>query len=539
MLTRSLLPLALIALALAACDDDDPRADGGTDPILRDASADGALDGAPDPDLAPPADATPDGMAADLALDAMPDAMADAMTDATVDAMPDATVDMMPDATTDAMADAMPPDAGDCVPAGEATPVVPGAPPCCPGLIPIGCEAPGDLACEPCVGASICTACGDGECRDGENRCNCPFDCRDPRCDDGSELACDGLPPRCDGGVVAIRDGCWVCADPATCRRWGEPGCQGDDDCAPGERCDDCATSSCPDCDDCVAACVAAGGCPGPNPAGCRETGCPAGQECVQGEACIPSNCQCDGEFWLCTDDCGGGECVDAGGCPGPNPAGCRETGCPAGQACVQGDACIPSTCVCDGGVWACTEDCGGGECVAAAALQWFETCGDPVCRGHTPDPNIPRCDADQRPGDPCAEPDTRCDPVDECNVRLLCAAEDPRMGPCPISKAEHKQAIRYLDPTERRRYAAALLDTRLATWRYRQAPEARPSLGFIIDDGISPEAVTADGERVDLYGYTSLAVAAVQVQAEELAALRAELETLRARLDAAEAQCR
>ncbi|MEZ4437401.1 MAG: hypothetical protein R3F65_33830, partial [bacterium] len=86
---------------------------------------------------------------------------------------------------------------------------------------------------------------------------------------------------------------------------------------------------------------------------------------------------------------------------------------------------------------------------------------------------------------------------------------------------------------------AAALLDTRLATWRYRQAPEARPSLGFIIDDRVSPEAVTADGERVDLYGYTSLAVAAVQVQAEELAALRAELETLRARLDAAEAQCR
>lgn len=55
--------------------------------------------------------------------------------------------------------------------------------------------------------------------------------------------------------------------------------------------------------------------------------------------------------------------------------------------------------------------------------------------------------------------------------------------------------------------------------------------------------AVTADGDHVDLYGYTSLTLAAVQeqerrltvqqsridAQARELAALRADLDTMRA----------
>ncbi len=48
---------------------------------------------------------------------------------------------------------------------------------------------------------------------------------------------------------------------------------------------------------------------------------------------------------------------------PGPNPAGCRQQGCPDGQICGIGDTCIPSFCECDPdlGQWVCTEDCGGG----------------------------------------------------------------------------------------------------------------------------------------------------------------------------------
>src|SRR5439155_22412171 len=61
--------------------------------------------------------------------------------------------------------------------------------------------------------------------------------------------------------------------------------------------------------------------------------------------------------------------------------------------------------------------------------------------------------------------------------------------------------------------------------------------LGFIIDAvGASP-AVAADGGHVDLYGYTSMAVGAIQAQqrridalTREVAALRAELARLRRR---------
>lgn len=492
-----------LALLLAAGCDDEGGGDAGTGPI--DGGSDGRIDGAT-PDGALADGALADGTVADAARDAMADASVDAMLDAATDAMTDATADAMADATADAMpgpdarldgglpADAGPDQGGgDCVPAGGSVPVIPNAPFCCPGLQLIGCERPGaDGTCPAgCEGASICAACGDGVCGPGENPCNCFADCPPPGpCDDGSPLVCEIERPDCEPGEVrAVIDGCWSCVNPATCRPWGQPGCAADGDCDPGEVCDPCGTSSCPLCDNCIPA--------------CRPGGGPI--------------------------------------CPGPDPAGCRERGCPPGLACEVGDACIPSTCFCgDNGIWACTEDCGGGECVPpAGALRWYETCGDPVCRGHMPIQGMPLCMVDETPGNPCADADRLCDPVDPCNIRRVCADRDPRQDGCPISRAEHKRDIRYLDAAERRRYAEALIDTPLATWRYNAAPAARPSLGFIIDDGISPEAITADGTRVDLYGYTSLAVAAVQVQAEEIARLRADLDALRARLDAAEAQCR
>lgn len=481
--SRLVIALALLTLPLmTACDDDD-AADTGPTPEPRDGGSDALLDGSSQPD------ALLDG-----GRDAMVDATADMTADATADATVDATVDMMPDAT----ADATPADQGtnpdqgtDCVPAGGSIPVIPGAPVCCAGLQNIGCDRPDPAGVCPggCEGASICADCGDGACGPGENHCNCPADCMAPgRCDDGSLPVCQIEPPICQPHEErAVIAGCWLCVNPATCRPWGQPGCAADADCAPGERCDDCASSSCPECDDCIAACVPEPGCPGPNPAGCMSTGCPDGQRCEVGNSCNPSNCLCDNGNWLCTDDCGGGECVPPDG-----------------------------------------------------ALRWFETCGDPVCRGHQPDPAIPPCAAGTRPGAACAERDRGCDPIDACNVRLICTDSDPRMGgPCPISRADHKREIHYLAPEERRRYANTLLATRLATWRYAITPAARPSLGFIIDDGIAPEAITADGTRVDLYGYTSLAVAAVQEQSEEIARLRAELMALRARLDETESQCR
>ena len=57
--------------------------------------------------------------------------------------------------------------------------------------------------------------------------------------------------------------------------------------------------------------------------------------------------------------------------CMEQNPAGCFQTGCDAGYECIASDGengCTPSSCFCDetnfGGSWFCTEDCGGGICI-------------------------------------------------------------------------------------------------------------------------------------------------------------------------------
>lgn len=53
--------------------------------------------------------------------------------------------------------------------------------------------------------------------------------------------------------------------------------------------------------------------CPLPSPAGCRQNGCPPGRVCDFNLGCEPSSCFCDEKSagWICTDDCGGGTCVD------------------------------------------------------------------------------------------------------------------------------------------------------------------------------------------------------------------------------------
>jgi hypothetical protein len=45
-----------------------------------------------------------------------------------------------------------------------------------------------------------------------------------------------------------------------------------------------------------------------------------------------------------------------------------------------------------------------------------------------------------------------------------------------------------------------------------------------------SPYPINPDGNTVDLYGYMSMAVAAIQVQSREIKALRAEVARLRRR---------
>ena len=73
-------------------------------------------------------------------------------------------------------------------------------------------------------------------------------------------------------------------------------------------------------------------------------------------------------------------------------------------------------------------------------------------------------------------------------------------------------------------------MSVRLATYRYKPGVtgEDAQHLGFIIED--MPQgspAVLASRDRVDLYGYVSMAVAALKVQERELDALKKRVERL------------
>ena len=173
-----------------------------------------------------------------------------------------------------------------------------------------------------------------------------------------------------------------------------------------------------------------------------------------------------------------------------------------------------------------------GGE--PTPAPQWYFTCGDPVCEGHRPDPSVPPCSF-QDPGEACLPEGATCDPLDECNRRLVCATSDPtlRPGGCPISSARFKRDIEYLSETELRDLYSELRRFRLATYRYRAVgPADRQHLGFIIEDVVPSAAVNAEHDSVDLYGYASMAVAALQVQAGQIESLQAEVSALRRELD-------
>ena len=164
----------------------------------------------------------------------------------------------------------------------------------------------------------------------------------------------------------------------------------------------------------------------------------------------------------------------------------------------------------------------------------WWTTCGDPVCSGWV-DSGNPAC-TDEVVGAGCGPLGAQCDLGDGCNVRLLCALEDPKEPSCPISQRSRKTDIRYLDPVERARLAEQVTGLRLAHWRYLDAADgAGERVGFIIEDRPADAAGVRDG-RVDLYGYTTMAMAALQEQERRLNEQQRQLDALRAELDALKA---
>jgi hypothetical protein len=175
------------------------------------------------------------------------------------------------------------------------------------------------------------------------------------------------------------------------------------------------------------------------------------------------------------------------------------------------------------------------GECGSTAGgLAWYRTCGAPVCGGPgdgiSDDPSIPNCTS-EKVGAPCTKADQLCDGVASCGVKLICAKSDPTANPggCPISRARFKKDIAYLGDQELRAYHDQVMKIPIASYNYKHMPGTGPQLGFIIED-IEP-SVAVDGDHVNLYGYLSMAVAAIKVQQAQIDSLHTELEDLRARV--------
>jgi hypothetical protein len=155
-------------------------------------------------------------------------------------------------------------------------------------------------------------------------------------------------------------------------------------------------------------------------------------------------------------------------------------------------------------------------------------TCGDPACRGYTGGSGQPLCTT-EKAGDACTVSGQKCDPQNDCNALLVCASSDPTLFPnsCPISRRRYKNDIHYLSAAELVRYRDELMAMKLATWRYKHDP-SKERLGFMIDDNEDSDAVDAKRNVVDLYGYTSMAVATIQLQARQIEALQREVAAMK-----------
>ncbi|MDH5671475.1 MAG: tail fiber domain-containing protein [Myxococcales bacterium] len=292
------------------------------------------------------------------------------------------------------------------------------------------------------------------------------------------------------------------------------------------------------------------------------DAGCGVGQRCAAG-ACVPAQesptAGSDGGSGAGGTGGGAGGTGGSSGVGGSSGAGgeggsgggdaCQPGGC-SGQLCTdQADiasdcewreeyACY-ATATCErqsDGNCGWTQTAELTQCIDNArqqGLTWYSSCGDPVCGPSPMDiPDLENCTSETE-GSACTQEGASCDPVAGCGVRLVCAASDPKTGPggCPISRARFKRDIHYLGVSERQAYADELMSLPLATYSYRADADGRPQLGFIIEDVEPSMSVDSSRDQVNLYGYTTMAVAALQVQAEQIEALSRELLLLRSYL--------
>ena len=271
---------------------------------------------------------------------------------------------------------------------------------------------------------------------------------------------------------------------------------------------------------------------------------CPESQFCTTGGVCrddgeckVPADCTASGNGWIHSECAGYATCSTDGKC-GWNcgtPDLCKDlTGtwfgpCDAilGVGVVDGQCAWISGCSTTVPLFETMEAC---QAACGGKLKWFTTCGDPVCSGWKPKAGVPKCTTETE-GAACATDGAVCDPGSMCNALLKCTTSDPKLQPggCPISRKSEKVGITYLDTAAKEKLHTELLGLKLATWRYTRAADPKERLGFIIEDAEPSVTVDSKRGRVDLYAYTSMAVAALQRQAATIERLEKELKTLRA----------
>lgn len=206
--------------------------------------------------------------------------------------------------------------------------------------------------------------------------------------------------------------------------------------------------------------------------------------------------------------------------CPASKPSGA----CTGNVTCRYGDA--------------LEDECACGPICRLYPVQYCEDAGAdwrcaPAPKNTTICP-VPR----PRIGDPCSEDGRSCrvgpaheESCEESSISCRSGRWALDTFGCPTSSSRYKEDIRYVDEATRRGLAEDLLAVRLAKYKYRPGVQDHQAhLGFIIED--QPEgspAVLAGRDRVDLYGYVSMAVATIQVQQKQIDTLEREVASLKA----------
>jgi hypothetical protein len=270
-------------------------------------------------------------------------------------------------------------------------------------------------------------------------------------------------------------------------------------------------------------------GAPGPEDAGLSSscptqapaaaTACtPVGVECEYGsdvDLACNTIARCDASGWTLTPP-------RTSGCPTPpNPSACAATygGVPQQQTCGAAASCTypEGTCSCE--VYCGPQYPVGHPCDAGTPMTWQCTGAGQACPAARP-----------HVGSTCTPEGQLCNYGDCNSTALVCqnGTWHTQVTGCPISTRRAKEGVHYLTDEELRAVAGETLGTRLATYEYTMGDHGE-RLGFIIEDQPAGSPSVVNGkDRVDLYGYTSMAVATLKVQAEEIAALRREVDALR-----------